>query len=422
MRDDVSDVHDSPLRIGLYSPFFGSTVGGGEKYLAVTAEAIRDGFPGSRVEIISPVPADRERYERMLEVDLQGIDLVSTGPPVSGLQRRLASIRALRLYRNLVVSARSARSTRRYDLFLSMVYVLPAFSRARKSVILCQFPYELGRIKWKRWGLLTPLYLLYTLPYRLLRGPLLGSGPSEFDKVVCQSEYVRHWVQEYWSRDADVVNPPIDIPAAEPELARKGKVILSVGRFFAGGHNKKHDVMALAFRELVDAGLEGWELHLAGSIHHDDASREYLERVRELARGYPIRLHLDIPFTELQELYDRASIYWHAAGYGVDQEQSPAELEHFGMTTAEAMAHSAVPVVIAAGGQLEVVEDGVSGFHWRTPAELQEATLRLAGDPALWRRMALAARERARRYSRPEFKRRMRESLQPLVAELRAGS
>lgn len=412
---------DSPLRIGIYSPFFGSTVGGGEKYLAVTAEAVRDGFPGSRVEIISPVPADRERYERMLQVDLHDIELVSTRARVTRLHRLLGGIRALRLYRDLFVSAQAARSTRRYDLFLSMVYVLPAFTKARRSVILCQFPYSIGPISWKRWGALTPLYLLYQLPYRLLRPPLLGAGPADFDKVVCQSEYVRHWVRTYWYRDADVVNPPIDIPAAEPDLEAKRNLILSVGRYFAGGHNKKHDVMVRAFREMVDAGLTGWELHLAGSVHHDAASTEYLQRVRELAAGYPVHIHEDVPYDDLQALYARAAVYWHAAGYGVDVEESPIEIEHFGMTTAEAMAHGAVPVVIAAGGQLEVLEDGVSGFHWKDPSGLREQTLRLVRDPALRRRMAVAARARARRYSRSEFKRRMRESLAPLVADLESA-
>ena len=49
------------------------------------------------------------------------------------MDRLLGSVRALRLYRDLLVSAQAARSTRRYDLFLSMVYVLPAFTRARSS-------------------------------------------------------------------------------------------------------------------------------------------------------------------------------------------------------------------------------------------------------------------------------------------------
>src|SRR5215475_1999551 len=66
------------LRIGIYSPFFGSTVGGGEKYLGVTAEALRDAFPKASIEIMSPVPADQARYEAMLGLNLQNITFRST--------------------------------------------------------------------------------------------------------------------------------------------------------------------------------------------------------------------------------------------------------------------------------------------------------------------------------------------------------
>ena len=65
------------MRIGLYSPFMGSTMGGGEKYLGVTAETLRDAFPGHSVEILSPVPVDVGRYQEMLGLDLSGISFRS---------------------------------------------------------------------------------------------------------------------------------------------------------------------------------------------------------------------------------------------------------------------------------------------------------------------------------------------------------
>ena len=45
------------------------------------------------------------------------------------------------------------------------------------------------------------------------------------------------------------------------------RLILTVGRFFTGGHNKRQDVVIEAFRRMQDLGLEGVELALAGSIH-----------------------------------------------------------------------------------------------------------------------------------------------------------
>jgi glycosyltransferase involved in cell wall biosynthesis len=215
------------------------------------------------------------------------------------------------------------------------------------------------------------------------------------------------------------VNPPIDVPSEEPALDLKRPVILSVGRFFAAGHSKRHDVMVRAFKHLCEEGLHGWELHLAGSVQRaNPADVRYLAEVQESARGYPVQFHVDAPLETLKLLYSQASIYWHAAGYGSDFGRRPADLEHFGMTTAEAMGYGAVPVAIAFGGQPEVVDDGSDGFLWGEPEALQARTLELVQDDDLRRRMGTAARRASLRFSRAEFQSRMVEAISPIVAQL----
>ena len=71
------------------------------------------------------------------------------------------------------------------------------------------------------------------------------------------------------------------------------------------------------------------------------------------------------------------------------------------------MAAGAVPVVYDHGGQAEIVEHGRSGFLWRTLEELQDYTVRLAGDERLRERMGAAARARAARFSRETFVRNL---------------
>ncbi|MDQ6743317.1 MAG: glycosyltransferase family 4 protein [Candidatus Dormibacteraeota bacterium] len=409
------------LRVGIYSPFFGSTLGGGEKYLGVTAEAVREAFPDAAVEILSPVPVQVELYERMLGLDLKGITLRSTNSQPGRLKRLAARLPTLRLYRDLLVSAQAAPLTARYDLFISMVYVLPAFTRARRSVMLCQFPYE-RRLDIERPRVPHRLFKLYLWPYWRLRRAVFGGEVDGFQLIVCQSEYVREWVRRRWGRESAVVNPPIDVYEKEPDWSAKEKIIVSVGRFFTGGHSKRHDVMVRAFRQLCDDGHQGWELHLAGAVHRErPADREYFDRVAELARGYPVHLHTDVPRATIEDLYRRASIYWHAAGYGADADRDPATLEHFGMTTAEAMGHAVVPVAIGLGGQPEVVEDGVTGYLWESVPQLKERTAELMADPELRRRMGEAARQSSFRYSRHQFKQRMSDLLRPMLADARRG-
>jgi glycosyltransferase involved in cell wall biosynthesis len=256
-----------------------------------------------------------------------------------------------------------------------MAYAIPVECHAPRGVVLCQFPYRLAT----------------------------GRELEGYQLVVAQSEYVRRWVREYWHRDAAVVNPPIDVPAAEPDWSAKDRIILSVGRFIGHGHTKRQDLMVRSFRRLVEGGLEGWQLHLVGSVHRDAMHRGYFERVRDLADGLPVQLHADAPYEELQDLYRRASVYWHAAGYGVDGDAEPAALEHFGMATAEAMAHGTVPVAIARGGQPEVVRHAEDGFLWREPDELETFTWQLVRDRGLARRLAEAARASSLRFSGERF-------------------
>lgn len=403
----------------MYSPFFGTTLGGGEKYFGVTAEAIRDRWPAHRLEIATTVPVDRDRYERQLNLDLGGIEVRKVDSGGTWTYRLAAELlRPAPMYRDLFAAASAVRFTRRYDLWLPMVYVHSTFSRARRTVMLCQFPYEYEPVRFGPAGFAKRLY---RRPYHRLRTALLGGEVDGMDKVICQSEYVARYIRQYWAIQPAVVHPPIDIPAGEPTWAVKAPIILSVGRFFRVGHNKRHDVMIEAFKALYDEGLRGWELHLAGSVHCDRPNAAYFESLLECAAGYPIRLHGDAPYGELQDLYRHASVYWHAAGYGVDAEVNPADLEHFGMTTVEAMANGAVPVVIGAGGQPEVVEDARCGFTWWTIEELKAKTRQLVDDPALRQRLGWAARERSKRFARERFKQAMVGHLEPIVSELESS-
>jgi glycosyltransferase involved in cell wall biosynthesis len=403
-----------PLKIGIYSPFFGSTLGGGEKYLGVTAEAIRDAFPEHHLEMVTAVPVDRALYERTLNLDLSGISFVSTNKRVTWFHRLLNRMPTLRLYRDLFIGAQAVAYTRAYDLFIAMVYVIPVFSQASRSVMLCQFPYPKDKVPRR---IPPAVFAVYAAPYRLLRRFLLPDDISCFQEIVCQSEYVRNWIGRYWKRQALVVNPPIDVPTADPDWNAKEQIILSVGRFFTGGHEKRHDLMVRVFREMCDAGLRGWELHLAGSVHRDGQNGRYFNTVQQMADGYPIVIHPDVPYPELQDLYGRASIYWHAAGFEANG-SDPAELEHFGMTTAEAMGYGAVPVAIASGGQPEVVHDGIDGYLWEDVDQLKAKTELLIASAELRQRLGIRARSNAQRFSRQRFVRQMMSALEPLVREL----
>ncbi|MGH2371797.1 MAG: glycosyltransferase, partial [Chloroflexota bacterium] len=169
--------------------------------------------------------------------------------------------------------------------------------------------------------------------------------------VICPiSAFADKWLHRYWGKRGQILYPPVDVEQFAPREARR-PIILGVGRFFRReGHAKRQDAMIRAFRQMMREGLQGWELHLVGGSMAERRHLTYLEECRRLAEGLPIHFHVDAPLPELKELYESATIYWHAAGYGVSETREPIKCEHFGITVVEAMAAGCVPVVIGKGG------------------------------------------------------------------------
>jgi glycosyltransferase involved in cell wall biosynthesis len=351
------------VRIGLYDPHL-ATLGGGERYfLTVLEEALR--LPDAHVTLLSPERPDPPSWRRL------GIEIADASFEWSPAADEAA------------VTALSPH----LDLLFAMVNEVPPRSGAHRSVAMVQFPHR-----------------SHTGPRaRLLRALRVSRAPAalaSYGRFICNSEFTRRHIRERLGVDAVVVPPPVQLPSAAP--VSKEPLILAVGRFFRGWHSKNQHVLLDALGAL-DA--PGWRLVLAGGGDDPD----YVEEVRRRADGLPAELRVDVPRDELLELYSRAALFWHAAGHGQDARRHPERLEHFGITTVEAMAHGAVPLVFPAGGQAEVVEDGRTGVWWRTPSELAAQTTDLIEDEPRRERLSAAAREEARRYSPERFRAAVRE-------------
>jgi glycosyltransferase involved in cell wall biosynthesis len=246
----------------------------------------------------------------------------------------------------------------------------------------------------------------------LLSQPVSSRWVTTYGKVVSNSAFTQGWVERRWGIESDVLFPPITLH----ERGTKDNVIAHVGRFFPAhlGHSKKQLELVQAFRSLVDEGVADWELHLVGGCSVD--GQGYLEEVEAAAAGYPVRFHVNATGTELSALLARASIYWHASGYGVDPDKEPDVLEHFGISTVEAMSAGAVPLVLAAGGLVETVRHGRDGYHFRTLDGLVAMTRRLVDDPALLAHMSESAEARAHDFGIEAFTARLDAIVDDLLA------
>lgn len=233
-----------------------------------------------------------------------------------------------------------------------------------------------------------------------------------YDALWAISKFTQTWIKRYWNLPSQILYPPIDSKNFAP--GEKQKQILSVGRFFAGSHNKRHDVLIKTFKEMLNAGLTDWKLHLVGGVGSNDDDKKYLQQLRRQAEGYPIEIHTDIPFADLVKLYGASALYWHACGWGEDEDHEPIKFEHFGITTVEAMASGCVPVVINRGGQPEIVRHGQNGFLWNTLNELKSLTWQLIRDKSLRQRLSTVALRDSQSYDRAHFYVRLQSLLQEL--------
>jgi glycosyltransferase involved in cell wall biosynthesis len=219
---------------------------------------------------------------------------------------------------------------------------------------------------------------------------------SSYRFFLSNSKFTNKYLKEYWNIDGEVVYPPSSVIAEIEEdiefLSKKQRIII-VGRIVP---DKKID-------EMIDIYLNnkiyntGYHLLVVGNT--DTEFNWYLNRLKEKINGHDeISIHTDVGITELKQYYLESEIFWHAKGIGV-KDVNPLEMEHFGMTTVEAMACGCVPVVINKAGQKEIVEHGVSGYLWNTLDELLYYSMKVIQSDQLRKSLAFGARDSVRKFS-----------------------
>lgn len=188
---------------------------------------------------------------------------------------------------------------------------------------------------------------------------------SQIKNIIVNSQFTKRVVDQEYGINSTVIYPPISFVKS----SKKQKLILSVGRFEPSLNVKRQDVLIEAFRNLAPH-LPTWRLVLAGA----SSSSNYLKELQNRATGLPIEFVTDGSFATIKKLYAKSRIYWHAAGYGVDEQKNPELCEHFGISVAEAVSASCIPLVVGKGGVAEIIPD--KRYHWESVEELVSRTIR----------------------------------------------
>ena len=385
-------------RICVLNPYL-PTLGGGEKYMGYMLQFIENYYDDVQIDIIvHNFDEENVHYDDYVSIeDLNrkfGLNLKHTGL----LKVDLGTSSSL--FTRAVSKHKIERITRGYDLFINHMYLSRHVGFARRNLYLCMFPPK-PHITGARNALAA------------IRSKILDARfINRYDRFISISEYTDYWLSRYW-RSAGakslIIYPPV---FTESEIAdryqesKKENIIISVGRFFIGDHCKRQLDMVRFFVNNQDK-LGDYEYHLVGSVSNSTRDLDYFKQVSDLAGTVNnVIIHRDCPYEELIDLYSRAKIFWHATGFQADEDEHPEKMEHFGITTVEAMSYGAVPVVINRGGQKEIVKDGENGFLWETLEQCIENTSKLINDNDLRIRFANISVERAGIFSIEEFYKR----------------
>lgn len=360
--------------------------GGGEKYVSILAEALSTKADVTLISTSQEVT--KNKLEQYFNVDLSKV-----------------------LFRYAKNNHDVSEFTKNYYTFICLSNFTSVKSYAEKKVQLLQIPYNRINIK-SIFSKAVKLKIRESVKdcYRLI----LLSSTKKADRVITNSRFVYDFLNSNFNIKSQILYPPIDDFLENQSI--KKNIIISVGRIFSGLYNdKRYDIMIQSFRELCKNTQHDWEYHIFGSLLNDDKSIKYFNSLQQMSEGLPVYFHPNEPYYKLKEWYNKATLFWHAAGFGVDEQKAPEKVEHFGMTTVEAMSAKCIPVVINRGGQKEIIAHGINGFLWDTKDELVNITCQIFNKQININDIQQNARVRYRQFSRDAFFNRVHELFENLL-------
>jgi len=378
------------LKIGIYDPYL-DTLGGGERYILTIAEYYSqkddqvDLFWSGKNDLLAKA-TDRfslnlnkvNIVDDIFKIPQQSLslfdDLSTIKSPGKEHVRQTNPLNSLKMLINrfMVMS--------KYDIFFFLSDGSVPFLFSKKNFLHFQVPFSFEfNFKTK---------LLNSLKLKLI------------NNNICNSKFTESFVRKYYTNNTKVLYPPVDIDKFT--ASNNKNIILSVGRFDNILNAKKQDILIEAFR-VLNQNIKGWKLILAGGSLEDPSKNKYLLYLNQLAKDLPVEFMVNPKFPDLKELYATSKIYWHAAGFNVDQNLHPEETEHFGISTVEAMASGLVPLVVNRGGLPEIISDGINGFLWEDITKLYQKTKQLIDNPKKLSELSDNAKNSISKFSKENF-------------------
>ena len=228
--------------------------------------------------------------------------------------------------------------------------------------------------------------LHFQVPFTDIKGKTLLNRMKiiRINYIICNSNFTKSYIDKEYGVRSIVIYPPVETVLFKPQ--RKEDIILYVGRFSDLKQSKSHSILIDVFKKLYSKKLGSYKLILAGGI--EIGSKNYLTGLKKEAMGYPVEFIESPDFKSLKSLYGKARFFWSASGFGVDEKREPDKVEHFGITTVEAMASGCIPIVFNGGGYKEIINEGINGFLWESKNDLMKKTMMCLSERITYRNLS----------------------------------
>ena len=387
--------------IGLYINDILYNTGGTESYTVKLCYALQQIYPEAHISFVSEC---YKKEDALLSEDFIALQNKKYGTQIDSARADFIPVQTDKSNKigTILLRKRLVSISKKFDLFFYCSRGNYVF-KAKKNIHIVHFPTKPIALQKKGSN---PLVIWYE---KLKDKAYINA----YDLFLPNSQFTEKHFKRIWQgiddekldRVTTVCYPAVT--GIEDLHLQKEKMILVLSRI----EKSKHLETLIDAYKSSEYLKNNYKLVIAGGL--TKSLENYKSELENRADGANIEFIVNAPFSKVTELYNKASIFWHCKGFEIDENKEPELMEHFGMSTVEAMSAGCVPVVINAAGQKETASEEC-GYRWNTVEELVRYTEEIAQNPEKMKAMPESAKERAKLFTMDSFIINMKEILSVL--------
>ncbi len=224
----------------------------------------------------------------------------------------------------------------------------------------------------------------------------------KIEKICTNSEVTNERIKKYLKRDdAEIINPGIN--PKEYSCKSYEKFFLYPSRITP---EKRFEIAIEAFK-IFQKNHKDWKFIIAGFIHNTKKEQEYLEKLKEMSKGYNIEFRLNLSEVELKGLYSNCySTLFCAIN------------EDWGLIPIESMASYKPCISINEGGPRHSIVNNNTGYLVEDYKEMAQKMEYLAGNIDILESMGKQGRKRViSKYTWESFLKNLKKQFQEISSK-----